>query len=157
MLCSARALRADRARLDDPASMSPLRQPKRRILVADDDREVRLGVAELLGDMGLEILHAETGIEAVELVRGTRIHAALLDMHMPGYTGIQAIPLLRGLSADLPCIVYSGRWSQDLEQEVLSAGAFACLKKPVEPLALRRTVCVALRLPDELWHRHRNN
>src|SRR5262245_8807274 len=129
--------------------------PQRRILVADDDREVRLGVAELLDDLGLEILHAATGVEAVELVRGTRIHAALLDMHMPGYTGVQAIPLLRGLSAGLPCIVYSGRWSQDLEQEVLSAGAFACLKKPVEPVMLRRTVCVALGLrPDQSY---RNN
>jgi len=125
----------------------------RRILVADDDREVRLGVADLLNDLGLEILHAETGIEAVELVRGTRIDAALLDMHMPGYTGMQAIPLLRGFNKVLPCIVYSGRWSPDLEQEVLSAGAFACLKKPVEPVMLRRTVCVALGLrTDASYH-----
>lgn len=127
---------------------------QRRMLVADDDREVRLGVAELLHDMGLEILHAESGIEAVELVRGTRIHVALLDMHMPGYTGIQAIPLLRGLEAGLPCIVYSGRWSLDLEQEVLSIGAFACLKKPVEPATLRRTVCIALGLPPDQSYRN---
>lgn len=126
----------------------------RRILVADDDREVRLGVAELLADLGLEVLHAESGTEAVELVRGTRLHAALLDMHMPGCTGMQAIPLIRGLSAGLPCIVYSGRWSLDLEQEVLSLGAFACLKKPVEPLLLRRIVCVALGLPVDQSHRN---
>jgi CheY-like chemotaxis protein len=124
------------------------------MLVADDDREVRLGVAELLHDLGIEILHAATGTEAVELARGTRIHAALLDMHMPGYTGIQAIPLLRGLDARLPCIVYSGRWTRDLEQEVLSAGAFACLKKPVEPVTLRRTVRIALGLSDQSF---RNN
>lgn len=126
--------------------------PHRRLLLADDDREVRLGVADLLDGLGLEFLHAETGTEAVELVRGTLIHAALLDMHMPGYTGAQAIPLLRGLSAGLPCIVYSGCWSLDLEAEVLSAGAFACLKKPVEPVTLRRTVCVALGLPPDLSH-----
>jgi CheY-like chemotaxis protein len=122
---------------------------QRRMLVADDDREVRLGVAELLDDLGLEILHAATGTEAIALARGTRIHAALLDMHMPGYTGIQAIPLLRGLDAHLPCIVYSGRWTPDLEAEVMSAGAFACLKKPVEPVMLRRTVCIALGLPAD--------
>jgi len=126
----------------------------RRMLLADDDREVRLGVAELLHDLGLEVLHAATGIEAVELARGTRIHAALLDMHMPGCTGIQAIPLLRSLDARLPCIVYSGRWTPDLEQEVLSAGAFACLKKPVEPITLRRTVCIALGVSDQSF---RNN
>jgi CheY-like chemotaxis protein len=110
---------------------------------------VRLGVAELLGSLGLEVLHAATGIEAVELVRGVRIHAALLDMHMPGCTGIQAIPLLRGLDSALPCIIYSGRWTPDLEQEVLSVGAFACLKKPVEPAMLRRTVRAALGWPED--------
>ena len=136
-------------------AMTPPRLPLRRFLVADDDREVRLGVAELLDGLGLEILHAESGREAVELVRGTRIHAALLDMHMPGYTGAQAIPLLRGIDSELPCIVYSGRWSRDLEQEVLAVGAFACLKKPVEPVTLRRTVCVALQLPEE-FRQHDN-
>jgi CheY-like chemotaxis protein len=128
--------------------------PLRRILVADDDREVRLGVAELLAGLGIEILHAATGTEAVELGRRSRLHAALLDMHMPGFTGIEAIPLLRGVNAGLACIVYSGRWSLDLEQEVLSAGAFACLKKPVEPDTLRRTMCDALGLPNDLWHRN---
>jgi CheY-like chemotaxis protein len=125
-----------------------------RLLVADDDREVRLGVADLLQDLGLEILHAETGTEAVELVRGTRIHAALLDMHMPGYTGVQALPLLRGFDAALPCIVYSGRWSPELEQEVMALGAFACLKKPVEPEMLRRAVRHALRLPGDTSYRN---
>ena len=76
-------------------------------------------------------------------------------MHMPGCTGIQAVPLLRGLDAALPCILYSGRWSLDLEQEVLALGAFACLKKPVEPAALRRTVRAALGWPAESAH-HNN-
>jgi len=131
----------------------------RRILVADDDREVRLGVAELLDALGLEVLHAATGLEAVELARATRPDGALLDMHMPGCTGAQALPLLRRLNADLPCIVYSGRWTPDLEHEVLALGAFACLKKPVEPMTLRRTVSLALRLPDDRNRPHsgRNN
>ncbi len=126
----------------------------RRVLLADDDREVRFGVADLLDGLGLEILHAETGTEAVELVRRTRIHAALLDMHMPGCTGIEAIPLLRRESADLACIVYSGRWTPGLEQAVLAAGAYACLKKPVEPDALRRVMSGALGFPEDLWHRN---
>jgi len=88
-------------------------------------------------------------------VRRKSIDAALLDMHMPGCTGIEAIPLLQREHAGLPCIVYSGRWSPDLEQEVLAVGAFACLKKPVEPVMLRRTVCSALGIPFD--PRPRNN
>jgi len=123
--------------------------PLRRVLLADDDTEVRLGVAELLGRLGLRILQAETGIEAIDLARAHAIDGALLDMHMPGLTGIEAIPLLRRVRADLPCIVYSGRWSPELETSVLAAGALACLKKPVQPDVLRREVLRALSLPYE--------
>lgn len=130
----------------------------RRILLADDDREVRFGVADLLDQLGLEVLHAETGLEALEVARTERIHAALLDMHMPGYTGIEILPLLIQERADLRCIVYSGRWSPDLEQAVLAAGALACLKKPVEPDRLRQEVLRALELRlDEPWLPGSNN
>ncbi len=124
-------------------------RPSHRILLADDDLEVRSGVAELLDGLGLEVLQASTGLEAVELVRSERIHGALLDMYMPGCTGVEAIPLLLRERENLPCIVYSGRWSLGLEQEVLALGAYACLKKPVDPPALRQAVREALGLLDD--------
>ena len=123
-----------------------------RFLLADDDREVRLGVADLLSGLGLEVVQVESGLEAVELVRTEVIHAALLDMYMPGQTGIETLPLLFQERADLRCLVYSGRWTPGLEDAVLEAGALACLKKPVEPDALRREVLRALDMrPDEPW------
>ncbi len=119
-----------------------------RILLADDDAELRLGVADLLAELGLDVLQAESGFEAVELARAEPLDAALLDMYMPGRTGIETLPLLFRERADLRCLVYSGRWSPDLEQAVLEAGALACLKKPVEPDVLRREVRRALRMDD---------
>jgi CheY-like chemotaxis protein len=122
---------------------------RHRILLADDDAEVRLGVADLLQELDLDVRHAESGLEALNVVRTEIVHAAVLDMYMPGCTGFEALPLLRKERADLPCIVYSGRWTPDLEHAVLVAGARACLKKPVEPEALRREVRRALGLePD---------
>jgi two-component system response regulator DesR len=121
-----------------------------RMLLADDDREVRLGVADLLRDLDLEILHAESGPEAIELVKSQEIHAALLDMYMPGCTGIEALPRLFEEREGLQCIVYSGRWTPGLERSVIDAGALACLKKPVEPELLRMEVRRALRiLPND--------
>lgn len=124
----------------------PFMSIPRRILLADDDVEVRLGVADLLGGLGLEVLHAESGIEALEVARAQSIDAALLDMYMPGYTGIEILPLLFEQRTDLRCIVYSGRWSPDLEQAVLQAGGMACLKKPVEPDRLRQEVLRAIEM-----------
>jgi CheY-like chemotaxis protein len=97
-------------------------------------------------------LHAESGPEALEIARTEGIRAALLDMYMPGYTGIEMLPLLFQERADIRCIVYSGRWTPGLETAVLEAGGMACLKKPVEPDVLRREVRRAMELdPDEPW------
>ena len=120
--------------------------PNRRILLADDDQEVRLGVADLLAGIGLEVLQAENGLEAIALGRAERIDGALFDVHMPGVSGIEAITILRREVIELPCIVYSGRWSVELEREALELGAAACLKKPVDPDLLRREVRRVLRL-----------
>jgi CheY-like chemotaxis protein len=118
---------------------------QRRILLADDDQALRLGVADLLADLGLEVVQAETGREAIELARLVQIHAALLDLHMPECTGLDALPHLRSTHVGLPCIVYSGDLTPALEHAARTAGAFAVLRKPVDPSLLRREVLRALR------------
>lgn len=117
---------------------------RRRILLADDDRLLRSGVAELLDSFDLEVLEAETGIEAVEIGRTAELHAALLDLHMPGCTGLEVLPHLLQIRAQLPCIVYSGDLTQALETEAFELGAFAVLRKPVDPALLRHEIGRAL-------------
>ena len=122
--------------------------PRRRILLADDDRLLRLGVADLLDSLDLEVLEAECGSEAVEIGRKSEIHAALLDLHMPDFTGLEVIPQLLELRTGLPCIVYSGDLTPALEIEAFDCGAFAVLKKPVDPPRLREEVRRAIALWD---------
>ncbi|MBI1382694.1 MAG: response regulator [Planctomycetaceae bacterium] len=122
----------------------------RRILLADDDSALRVGVAELLASLGLDVRHAESGLEAVELARVGRFHAALLDLHMPGCSGLEAIQMLRQSQRDLPCIVYSGRLSRELEREALDLGVVAVLHKPVAPDLLRREVLRAVNMGSAL-------
>jgi CheY-like chemotaxis protein len=122
---------------------------QRRLLLADDDSEVRLGVAELLQTLDLEVLHAESGPEALEIASRVSLSAALLDVHMPGFTGLECLPRLRRTCVDLPCLLYSGRWTPGLEQAAMDAGALALLRKPVQPDVLRREVRVALGIEDE--------
>jgi CheY-like chemotaxis protein len=120
----------------------------RRILIADDDRDLRACVAELLGDLPLrlEILQAESGPEALAVMRRVPFHLALLDMHMPGQTGIEVLETLRRETLDVPCIVISGEASEAVRQHALVIGARAVLRKPVEPRLLRdevsRVLCI---------------
>ncbi len=122
----------------------PLAHPMRRILLADDDLELRTGVADLLGELGLEIVHAETGLEALAAVRSARVHTALLDWNMPACSGFEALPLILDVQRGLPCILYSGNLTPAMEGIALRAGAFSVMKKPVAPDHLRREVLRAL-------------
>jgi CheY-like chemotaxis protein len=114
----------------------------RRILIADDDRDLRACVAELLGDLPvrLEIIHAETGLEAITILRRFPFHLALLDMHMPGQTGLEVLEAIRRETLDVPCIVISGEASEAVRQHALIIGARAVLRKPLEPRLLRDEV-----------------
>jgi CheY-like chemotaxis protein len=126
--------------------------PHRRILLADDDHEIRAGVAELLTPLGLEFLHAESGPEAVEILRAERrrLDLMLLDMHMPGFGGLEVLQRLGCEMDDLlpPCICCSGEATDELERMALSLGARAFLRKPIQPLALRGEVMRILEIPN---------
>lgn len=131
----------------------------RRILIADDDLEVRSGIAELLAPLGLEVLQAESGLEVLDLLeRRARdpLHLLLLDVHMPGCSGLEVLTAMRaravaspaGRNADVhplvPTIFCSGRAEPELERRAIEMGAFSFLRKPVRPDHLRGEVLRAL-------------
>ncbi len=123
-----------------------------RVLLAEDDLEVRQGIEDLLRPLGLEILHAETGPQAVSiaLARRTWLHLMVLDFQMPGCTGLEVLSQVRQTlpAQDLPCIMYSGNASAELRAKALPLGASAVLRKPVAPEILRSEVLRALRRGD---------
>jgi CheY-like chemotaxis protein len=139
--------------------IAPRRDPilpgaPRRVLLADDDPAVRSGVAEFLSPLGLEFLHAETGPEAVAILRveRARLDLLLLDMHMPGFGGLEVLARLRDdlgplpQLPPLPTICCSGEATDELMAQALRAGATAFLRKPLQPQALRSEVLRALAL-----------
>jgi CheY-like chemotaxis protein len=118
----------------------------RRILIADDDRELRAGVVDLLRGMPLEIFEAETGLDALRIVRVAAIDLALLDMHMPGHSGLEVLSAIKRETLRVPCIFISGDATEAVRQMALAEGAWAVLKKPLEPRLLRSEIERALRL-----------
>ena len=117
----------------------------RRILIADDDPDVRSGAAELLLSAGLEVVEAEDGEQAIVTVRrsidqGAPLHLALVDVHMPPPNesdhepgrddgGLALFTLLRGQRPELPCILWSGEASEGVANWALRQGASAFLKQ----------------------------
>jgi len=122
--------------------------PEHRILIADDDRDFRLGVAELLSALSgqFEIVQAEDGEEALVWLRRHAIDLALLDMHMPVHTGLEVLSTLRRETRSVPCIFISGDATDAVREYALHEGALAVLKKPLRPELLRAEVRRVLRL-----------
>jgi two-component system sensor histidine kinase RpfC len=131
----------------------------RRVLIADDDLEVRSGIVDLLTPMGLEILQAESGLEVLDwLARRARepFDLLVLDVHMPGCSGLEVLTALRArviagspsgrdaIHPLVPTIFCSGRAEPELERRAIEMGAFCFLKKPVRPDHLRGEVLRAL-------------
>ncbi len=121
----------------------------RRILIADDDPEVLLGASELMHALGLAVLRAGDGDQALALFRSSGpVHLALLDVHMPQRGGLELFQIMRSEAPELPCIFWSGDATEAIERTALRAGASAFLHKPVKPEVLRGEVC---RVLDHFW------
>ncbi len=109
----------------------------RRILIADDDADLRAGFADLVDGLGVEVLEAENGETALAIVQRERLDLAVLDMHMPDLTGMDVLEGIRALHFDLPCIFCSGQAEDGVLEMARQRGANAVFRKPVEPLVLR--------------------
>jgi DNA-binding NarL/FixJ family response regulator len=96
-----------------------------RILVADDHPIIRSGLKKVLdGTSDLEVIaEAEDGADAVEKALAEDVHLAILDVSMPGMTGIQAAAELHKLKPELRILVLSMYDSEQFLFEALKAGA----------------------------------
>ena len=113
-------------------------QPRRRIVVADDNRDAADSLAKLLSMMGNEVRTAYDGVDAVDLVSQFHPDLVMLDIGMPRMNGHEACRRIRelpGLSG-VVMIAVTG-WGQD-EDRVLSreAGFDLHLTKPIDPAAV---------------------
>jgi DNA-binding NarL/FixJ family response regulator len=116
-----------------------------RVLLTDDDPLVRAGLSLMLGgSAGLEIVgEAANGQEAVDRVRRGGVDVVLMDLRMPGMSGVQAIAALRERAPAIRVLVVT---TFDSEADVLpaiEAGATGYLLKDATPDELLRAVHAA--------------
>lgn len=105
-----------------------------RVLIADDDPDCLEGFAGLLGGR-YEVETARDGQEALDRLRAAVFDLAILDQHIPGWTGLQVAEALTLDSRALPSFLFvSGDPGVDLKVRGLSMGDFVA--KPVEPAEL---------------------
>lgn len=109
----------------------------RRVLIVDDEPEVRKTLTDILRAMrypdGLEIEGAADGREGLEAVVRQLPDLVLLDLQMPRMGGLALLKQIRDVGPRLPVIVISATQENKLSTEALRGGAVAYLPKPFDP------------------------
>ena len=105
--------------------------PPRSVLIADDDPGIRESLQEILAHEGWEAHVAEDGRQAIEIIRVRVIRVALVDMRMPDMSGIDALREMHRLIALLPVIAMTADRDLWVKDDVVAAGAFDLLWKPL--------------------------
>jgi two-component system KDP operon response regulator KdpE len=115
-----------------------------RILVVDDDPQIRRVMRVTLTGQGYEVDDAKDGESALEKLRQQRFDLVLLDMNMPGMDGLEACRSIRSQS-DIAIIMLTVRDAEADKVEALDAGADDYITKPYNPPELLARIRAALR------------
>jgi DNA-binding NtrC family response regulator len=119
-----------------------------RILLVDDDEDMRSLLADVLTDEGFTVDQAANGAEALVLLHRETFAAILLDKRMPGLSGMDLLPGLRVVCPDTPVIVITAFGDARTAAEGAARGAFGLLCKPFRMDDLRAMLDRALARQD---------
>ena len=114
-------------------------QVKGKLLIVDDEAAIRWALKKTLQNPNLEIVEAETGEQAIALVRTVRFDAVLLDIGMPGMNGIEACRRIRELMPLVGIVMLTVKNEEEDKIRALDAGADDYITKPfhIRELAAR--------------------
>lgn len=102
-----------------------------RVLIVDDERELREAWAEALVEDGNTVKTAEDGVEAFKQLGAGVYDVILFDINLPRLNGLEAIKRIRRTEPDLPILVVTGQHDPATARAAIAAGATDALFKPV--------------------------
>lgn len=112
------------------------------ILIVDDEEGIRESLSGILEDDGYDVLTADSGEEAVKILRETSPDLIFLDIWLTGMDGIKTLQEIKAMKPDVSVIMISGHGSIELAVKATQTGAYDFLEKP---LSLERVLLVSKR------------
>jgi len=118
----------------------------KKVLIADDSRFQVQMLSMFLTEKGVEVVAAQDGLQASTLAMRASPDAIILDINMPGGSGIEVLRRIRlsAKSQHIPVVVVSGNVESATEQAAKTLGAAAFLHKPIDTDELWRVLCTLL-------------
>ncbi|HEY8722204.1 response regulator [Pengzhenrongella sp.] len=125
-------------------------EPRAKVLIVEDDEDLRRGLTLRLRRIGYDVVNAQDGLGAVSVARKERPDLVLLDIGLPAGDGISVLERYANLPAlcSIPVVVLTGRDPQTTEPAVRKFRVAAFLRKPADNNELAETIERALRGDD---------
>jgi DNA-binding NtrC family response regulator len=105
---------------------------KLTILLTDDNREFTQNLRDILELKGYAVLTASDGFQALDIIYASPVDLVLMDIKMPVMNGVETFKKIKKIKPTTPVIMLTAFALEELIQESLQEGAFACLKKPLD-------------------------
>ncbi len=115
-----------------------------RILIVDDETNIRLTLSALLRRAGFDVTSAERGQDAVALLEQQTFDVALIDLKMPGMDGMQVLDAAKSRQPDIEAIILTGHGSLETAIEAMHQRVFDYLLKTSEPATVVERVKAAM-------------
>ena len=117
-----------------------MEQESKRILVVDDEVFICELLEEFLTVQGYYVITATDGEEAVSKFESKRPNLVLLDIRMPGMSGIDVLSRIKEIDDSAGVIILSAFGDVEMVQKALNMGAYRYMQKPVELFSLLDTL-----------------
>jgi FixJ family two-component response regulator len=113
------------------------------IAIVDDEEPVRKALKRLLQASGFEVESYGSGKDFLASREATP-DCLILDMHMPGMTGLQVIDALRSAGRELPTVIITAYDAPEISEQCRAAGVSAYLRKPLDERVLLNSISASL-------------
>jgi DNA-binding NtrC family response regulator len=105
---------------------------KADILLVDDEEQFLKVLSQRLEGRGMKVDTSTSGEEALKRAKGKEFDAIILDLAMPGMSGIETLKRIRSENPDIQIIMLTGHGSVEKSVEAIKAGAVDFLEKPAD-------------------------
>jgi len=111
-----------------------------KILIVDDEKNIRMTISQALTDMDVETDSAVNGEEALSKLKDTEFGLVLLDLRMPGMDGMEVLEKLREDRPDIRVVIITAHGTIDCAVDAMKLGAVDFIQKPFTPKEIRYLV-----------------
>lgn len=103
-----------------------------KLMLVDDEKRYLQTTAKLMKKKGIEVVTAQSGEQALDLLRAHDVHVVILDIKMPGMDGFKTLRAIKTLYPQVEVIMLTGHATMDSAIEGLQFGAFDYVMKPAD-------------------------